>query len=98
MKIYPILLLMILSTSAFSGAISSFSQTGIISEESGHSETILINNKPYRIDNDTNVHALVRPGELAPRLPAGELVGFNAKRENNNELLYITDIWLLNSN
>jgi len=98
MKLFITLFLLILSTNVFSGASSSFSHTGIISEESGHSETILINNKTYHIDNDTNIHALVRPGELAPRLPAGELIGFNITQEENSELPYITDIWLLNAN
>lgn len=98
MKLFMTLFLLILSGSVFSGASSSFSHTGTISEESGHSETILINNKVYRIDNDTNIHALVRPGELAPRLPAGELIGFNITQEENSELPYITDIWLLNAN
>jgi len=98
MKVFTTAFLMILSTCVFSGAQTSFSHTGIISEESGHSETILVNNKAYRIDNDTNVHALVRPGELAPRLPAGELIGFNISQDEVSELHYITDIWLLNAN
>ncbi len=97
MKIFSILILLLLSTIAGAGA-NNFAQTGVISEESGNSETIIINDISYRIDNDTNVYALVRHGELAPRLPAGELIGFNTKQEEESELPYITDIWLLNAN
>ena len=98
MKIFSILIFMLFSASVFSGANTSFTQTGVISEESGHSKTIIINDTAYRIDTNTNVHALVRHGELGPQLPAGELIGFNTKNEENSELPYVTEIWLLNAN
>lgn len=98
MKIFSILVFMFFSTSAFSGANTSFTQTGVISEGSGHSDTIIINDIAYRIDSNTNVHALVRHGELGPQLPAGELIGFNTKNEENSEQPYVTEIWLLNAN
>ena len=98
MKYSSVVLLLLFSTNVLSGAISSFSQTGVITEETGHSETILINNQSYRINHETNVHALVRPGELGPKLPAGELIGFNVEQNEAEELPYITDIWLLNRN
>lgn len=98
MKIFPILVFILFSTSAISGANTSFTQTGVISEESGHSDTIIINDIAYRIDSNTNVHALVRHGELGPKLPAGELIGFNTKNEENSEQPYVTEIWLLNAN
>lgn len=98
MRIFSIMVFMLFSTGAISGANTSFTQTGVISEESGHSDTIIINDIAYRIDSNTNVHALVRHGELGPQLSAGELIGFNTKNEGNSEQPYVTEIWLLNAN
>lgn len=98
MKIVLGFAFLVLSTGAIAGAITSFSQTGIITEETGHSDTIIINNTPYQIDSNTTVHALVRHGELGPQIPAGELIGFNTKNVDENKLPYVTEIWLLNAN
>lgn len=97
-KISILYLLLFVSTTVVAGANTTFTQTGILSEESGHSETMVISNKVYKVDSNTIVHALIRHGELGPQLPEGELIGFNTKQEDDSELPYVTEIWLLNAN
>lgn len=73
-----------------------FSQSGTVTESSPSSDRLVISNQPYLIDHNTVVHGLVPQGEKGPIVNKDTAIGFNTSRNTDDELPYITEIWLLN--
>jgi hypothetical protein len=73
-----------------------FSQSGTVTDSSLSSDRLVISNQEYLIDHNTVVHGLVPQGEKGPIVNKDTAIGFNTRRNNNDEIPYITEIWLLN--
>ena len=66
------------------------------SQSSSDVDPIWNSNQEYLIDHNTVVHGLAPQGEKGPIVNKDTAIGFNTRRNNNDEIPYITEIWLLN--